>query len=205
MTHSHAHLRKARWLGVSPPVVLAGSLLVMLAGCIGSAPRENYYTLSAPPSSAPVAGATSPSIYVGPVSVPESVDRTPWVLRTSANQVEISDTHRWAEPLKTAIPRVLAEVLSRELGTQRVLASRQASNLPVDYRVAIEVQRFESSLDQGALIDAVWTIAPGAGGTTRSGRTVAREPAATRDYAGLAAAHSRALERIARDIAAAIK
>ena len=181
-----------------------GLLALVLSGCVSSGGKENYYTLAAPPFSAPAASATSPSIYVGPVSVPDSVDRTAMVLRTSANQVEISDAHRWAEPLKTAIPRVLAEVLSREMQTQRVLTSRQAATVPVDYRVALEVQRFESSLEQGALIDAVWTIAPSKG-AARTGRTVAQEPAPTRDIQGLAAAHSRALERIGRAIAAALR
>ena len=178
---------------------------LLLAGCAGNAPRENYYTLAAPVSSAPLATGVTPSIYVGPVSVPEAVDRTPLVLRTSANQVEISDTDRWAEPLKTAIPRVLADVISRELGTQRVMASRQASALPVDYRVAVEIQRFDSSLEQGATLDALWTITGPKGGATRSGRTVAQEPATTRDPAGIAAAHSRALARLGRDIAAALR
>lgn len=185
--------------------VTCALVAVVLAGCAGNAAKENYYTLAAPPSSAPLATGVTPSIYVGPVSVPEAVDRTPLVLRTSANQVEISDTDRWAEPLKTAIPRVLADVISRELGTQRVMASRQASALPVDFRVAVEIQRFESSLDEGASLDALWTITGPKAAAPRSGRTMAQEPATTRDPAGIAAAHSRALARLGRDIAAALR
>lgn len=180
------------------------SLLAALAGC-GSSPKENFYTLSGPQTPLPAASASSISVFVGPVTVPESVDRTAMVLRTGPNEVEIDDTHRWAEPLKSAIPRVIAETLMRELGTPRVMASRGGTPSPVDFRVAVEIQRFDSSLDQGATLDALWSVTPAKGGAARTGRTLAQEPSPVRSPAGIAAAHSRALERLARDIAAALR
>jgi uncharacterized lipoprotein YmbA len=166
--------------------------------------RESFYTLSSPAIAA-TAQSASPAIFVGPISVPEAVDRSSMVLRTGANQVEISEQYRWAEPLKSAIPRVIGDTLSRELGTSRVLTSRSAAALPVDYRVAIEIQRFDSSLASGAEVDAVWTITRVEGGSRRSGRSRVVEPAASPDAGALAAAHSRALERIGREIAAALR
>lgn len=179
--------------------VIAG----LLAVACGTTAKENFYTLSSPPSALPAGSPSAMSVYVGPVSVPESVDRTPMVLRTGASQVEIDDLHRWVEPLKTAIPRALAEMLMRELGTPRVLAGRASGAAP-DYRVAVDVQRFESSLTDGATLDAAWTVTP-AQGPARSGRTLAQEPLPTRDHAGIAAAHRRALEKLAKDLAAAIR
>lgn len=189
-----------------PRALTACACAALLAAC-GTAPRESFYTLSAlegAPAAAPPAAAAAIAIGVGPVVVPESVDRTPMVVRTGPNEVDIDDFHRWAEPLKTAIPRVLAENLSRELGTPRVLASR-AGNVAVDFRVAVEIQRFDSSFQDGATIDALWTITPTKGGTARTGRTLAKEPAAAATYAAVAAAHSRALARIAAEIAAAMR
>jgi uncharacterized lipoprotein YmbA len=176
---------------------------LLLAAC-GSTPKETFYTLSPPPAALPTASASAVSVYVGPVTVPEAVDRTPMVLRTGASQVEIDDLHRWVEPLKTGIPRALAEMLMAELGTPRVLAGRGAAGASPDYRVAIDVQRFESSLADGATLDAAWTVTP-ARGAARSGRTLAQEGLAARDHGGIAAAHRRALERLAKDIAAAIR
>ena len=178
----------------------------ILAACGGAPVHESFYTLSLPASGgAAMPSSASPAIFVGPVSVPEAVDRTQMVLRTGANEVEISEQYRWAEPLKNAIPRVIGETLSRELGTSRVLTSRSAAALPVDYRVAIEVQRFDSSFADGATVDALWTISAKDGSAPRAGRTVAREPDRTHDAAGIAAAHARALERVATDIANAIR
>ena len=191
------------WLAIAVAAFLVGAC----GG--GAAVRESFYTLSAPAGATPAgttAATSNVSIFVGPVSVPESVDRTQMVLRTGANEVEVSEQYRWAEPLKSAIARVIAETLTRELGTQRVLTSRSAAALAVDYRVAIELQRFDSSLTDGATIDALWTITPAAsrGGAVRTGRTRVTEPASG-DPASLAAAHSRALDRVGRDIAAALR
>lgn len=175
----------------------------LLAAACGSAPKDSFYTLGG--EAAPMAAsAGGVSLYVGPVSIPEDVDRTPLVMRTGPHQVEILDQHRWAEPLKSAIPRVLAEGLMRALGTPRVFAARQGATQPVDYRVAVEVRRFESSLESGAALDAVWTVTA-AKGATRSGRSVLAEPAASRDLQAVAAAHTRLLGRLAEEIAAGVK
>lgn len=183
----------------------AAALALALAACGAPAPKEQFFTLAAPnPGVAPPNGE-HPSVFVGPVAVPEGVDRSQMVLRTGRNEVDVSDDFRWAEPLRSAVPRVIAETLSRELGSSRVLSSRMAAGTPVDYRVAIEVQRFDSSLGDGATIDALWTVTAAAGARTRNGRSVEHEPATSRDPGAVAAAHGRALERVARAIAGAIR
>jgi uncharacterized lipoprotein YmbA len=180
------------------------ALAVVLAACVGApAPKEQYFTLSSPNPGVAPPTSDSPSIYVGPVTVPEAVDRPSMVLRTSPNQVDVSDDYRWAEPLRNAIPRVIGDVLSRELGTSRVLTSRTASATPVDIRVAIEVQRFDSSLTDGTTIDAVWSVKDVANGKTRNGRSVIHEALPSSGPAGVAAAHSLGLENLGRQIGAA--
>ena len=182
--------------------VLAAALL---AAACGSSPKLNYYTVVPEPATG-AAAATSAglSVFVGPVTIPEDVDRTAMVVRTGPNQVEIRDGDRWSEPLKSAIPRALSEHLMRELGTNRVYASRQGASSPADMRVAVEIRRFESSLEGGATIDALWTVTP-AKGAARSGRSVITEAAGSRDPAGIAAAHSRALARLAGELAVALR
>jgi uncharacterized lipoprotein YmbA len=140
--------------------------------------------------------------------VPEAVDRNAMVIRTGPNRVEIDDANRWVEPLKAAIPRVLAEDLRRELATDRVTSGRSGPNAP-DFLVTVDVQRFESSLDAGATLEAAWTVTPAGAtastGARKSGRTAVTEPLPSRDAAGIAAAHSRALARMSGEIAAAIR
>jgi uncharacterized lipoprotein YmbA len=173
---------------------------MLLAAC-GSTPKERYYTLSfaEPPEAVTPLAIT---VAIATVTLPDAVDRTPMVVRTGPNQVDIDDFNRWAEPLKSAIPRAIAGNLARELGNARVTSGRHAS-ANADYRVAIDVRRFESSFNEGATLEAAWTVT-GKAGSPFAGTTVAREAAPSADYAGIAAAHSRALDRLAREIAAAI-
>ena len=89
--------------------LVAAAGMTLLAAC-GSTPKESYYTLAAPAMEA--ASSAAMTVHVGLAGLPEAVDRNPMVVRTGPNQVDIDDFHRWAEPLKAAIPRVLAANLA---------------------------------------------------------------------------------------------
>lgn len=180
-------------------------LVVLAAGC-GTSPAARFYTLSATPASAPAAPAADVSVVVGPVTVPVAVDRPQIVVAVNTNQVLLDEFNRWASPLGSTIARVVAENLTTLLGTPRVGLSAQAlSAAGVDFRAAIEVQRFESALGEAATLDAVWTVSRDADGRARTGRTLAREAVPDKSYDALAAAHSRALARLSRDIADAVR
>ncbi|HUL95731.1 MAG TPA: PqiC family protein [Usitatibacter sp.] len=185
---------------------MLGAMAALALAACGSPPAAiDFYSLTASPPAPPAAGAASFSVHVGPVTVPDGVDRPQMVVRLSDNRVDIDDQHRWAEPLRDAIPRALADDLARELGTPRVMTSRQSATLDFDYRVAVDIQHFESSYADGAYEDVLWTLRGAKGREPRVGRTTVREPAASGDAAGVAAAHGRALQRVAHDIAAAIR
>ena len=116
----------------------------------------------------------------------------------------MDEFNRWAAPLNDAIAQAVAGDLVKLLGTPNVAAAPMGNFDPA-YRVTIDVQRFDSVRGQAALIEAVWTVHKTAGGATRSGRTVAREPVQGDGFDALAAAHSRAIAKISGDIAAAIR
>ena len=181
-------------------VVFAASVL---AAC-GSSPAPRLYTLDASAPGAQGVAASALSVYIGPVVVPESVDRPQLVVRTGANEVVVLDGHRWAEPLKVAIGRVLASKLSRDLGTPHVGAFPGAALSDAAFRVQVDVQRFESVPESAVVLEAIWSVRRTAGGATTSGRTVATESAAG-NYEAIPLAHARALEALSRDIAAAIR
>lgn len=186
-------------------LAILAALAATACSLVGGATKESFYVLSGPESPPPAASADALSIYVGPVAVPESVDRWPMVLHNSANAVDLTEEHRWAEPVKTAIPRVVAEHLMRLLNTTRVMSSRIGTSLDVDYRVALEVQRFDSSLRDGATVEVLWTITGKRAGGVRSGHSLVREATTAPTPEGVAAAHSRALAHVAADIAAAMR
>ena len=172
------------------------------AGC-GSTPPSRFYTLSA--ANAPATTPSKLSVAVGPVSVPAVVDRPQIVVTTGPNQVRLEEFNRWASPLQNNIARVVAENLVSMLGTPRVTLSSQTLSVDADYRAVIEVQGFQSSLGEAASLDAVWTVGRTKDGKAETGRTTVREAVQEKNYDALAAAHSRALARLSRDIADAVR
>jgi uncharacterized lipoprotein YmbA len=85
------------------------------------------------------------------------------------------------------------------------VAVSSLANFKATYRVAIDVQRFDSIPGQTALLEAVWTVRRIADGETHSGKTTARESVQGSGFDALAAAHSRAIAKMSGDIAAAIR
>jgi uncharacterized lipoprotein YmbA len=180
------------------------ALFVTLGGCAGSPPSQ-FYTLSAAaaPSATPVA-PIGYAVVVGPAAMPESVDRPQLVLRLSDNRVRIVEQARWAEPLASAIPAVIAEELARLLNSSRVLAyPRTPENF--DYQVLLEVLHFDSVLDDAATLEVVWTLRPSQGGESVFGRTLVHERVDGAGLEALVAAHSRALRAVSAEIAATIR
>ena len=177
--------------------------VVALAACGCSTKPARFYTLDST-STSDGAPLSHTAVTVGPVTVPASVDQPEFVVQVASNRVELDEFNRWAAPLNDSIARAVAGDLSVLLGTPDVATSPMANFVPT-YSVTINVQRFESTRNQGALLDAVWAVHQTTGGAMRSGRTVAQEAAQGDSYDALAAAHSRALARMSGDIATAIR
>jgi len=175
-----------------------------LAGC-GTSPTPHYYTLSVDTAAASAAARAQPSVAVGMVTLPEAVDRPQLVVRTGANQVRIEEYHRWAGPLKTELPRVLAGNLVRATGNPRIYAYPESASLATHYRLLVDFQRFDGAPGGEAAIDALWTIAAANGDVVRTGRASVREPVAGTSYADLAATYSRALAKLSGEIAGTLK
>jgi uncharacterized protein len=192
------------WIGLS--------LALLAVGC-GTPPKEYFYTLSDYTSgdytlgdlATGDAGGSNYSVAIAPVSVPEDVDRPQMVVRAGGHRVEMSELHRWAEPLKSEIPRVLAVHLRRALRTARIATADQSASLDADYRIAVDVQRFESILGERVTIEALWSVRAAQGGRARTGRSFVSEPARGPDHEALAAAHGRALAQMAGELAGAIR
>jgi uncharacterized lipoprotein YmbA len=178
-------------------------LFLMLVGC-GTTPNPRFYALTsapAPPSSA----SSTMTVSVGPVTIPAAVDRPQIVLTVGPNRVRLEEFDRWAAPLQNDIARAVAANLVAALGTSRVMLASAPVTAIVDYRAIIEIQQFESTLGQAALLDAVWAVVRTKDGKSQTGRTTARESTSDGGFDALAAAHSRALGRLSQDLANAMR
>jgi uncharacterized lipoprotein YmbA len=180
-----------------------GALALALLACACSTTQQpRYYTLEPLPA-ADAVPATRVSVLVEPVAVPAEVDRQQIVRTTQANEVAIEDLHRWASPLQDNVAAVLADDLSARLGTRDVATSPEI-RAAWGYRVNVEIREFRSRLGADARLGASWSVRR-ADGATQTGFSSVREAAAGSDFAALAAAHSRALWRLAGEISDAIR
>jgi len=195
--------------------VFAACLALATAGCSRS-PRVTFYTLEpaaavpSAPTAAPAAPAVAPlaaplTVAVGPVTLPEIVDRPQFVVRAAANRVDILEEQRWAEPLRSEIPRVIAGDLGRLLGSSRVLSYLENAGSNAEFRVLLDIERFEASPGKGVTVVAAWSLHKAAGGAARTGRSRVHEPAAGEGCDPLVAAYGRALLAVSADLAQAIR
>ncbi len=178
--------------------------MLMLVGC-ASSPQAKFYTLAAVPPSEHVKTASPIVITIDSVTVPALIDRPQIVVRVDATQVRIDEFARWADPLKSQIPRVVAADLAQSVQGALVSTYPQPANDAQTYHVWLDVQSFESALGDMASIDVLWSVRSPKPGAVVSGRTVAHESAQAQGYDGLVDAHSRALATVSGDIAGAIR
>ncbi len=190
-------------------VLNLGLLLVLLLGC-ASSPRSRFYLLSpletADPQIKPLEGERCLSIGIGPIRIPDYLDRPQIVTRGGANEIVLAEFDRWAEPVKENLIRTLAKNLSALLCTDTIAFFPWRGGIPIDYRIEMEVLRLEGSLGGNVSLEAWWVIFNGDGKKMLfSKKSDITEAAGGEDYRSLVAAKSRALGRLCRDIASAIK
>ncbi len=188
----------------------AGLLLALLApllpaGC-ARAPAPQLYVLDSPASTGRIGADNGPVVGIAPLALPRYLDRPQIVTRDGINRLSASDSHMWAEPVALGAARVLGNSLAAALGSSRVYRLPARHPVTLDWRVEIEIDRFEGGRDAAVTLEARWSLF----------EADARTPAATRlsrievapdgpDHAALVAAHTRALERLGTEIAAAIE
>ncbi|MBM4309422.1 MAG: membrane integrity-associated transporter subunit PqiC [Deltaproteobacteria bacterium] len=187
-----------------------GIAVVLCASACSSSPDSRFYMLAPMQEaavSAPVAAdQTRVSLCVGPVLVPGYLDRLPVCVRESAHEVTFAEFHRWAESLEDGIGRVLLGNLAQLLDTARIDLFPWKSPAPADYQVRIMLIRFDGAPGEQAVLKALWSISA-AGQERPVFETISAivEPVDSGTYEALVEAQNRALERLSREIAAAIQ
>ena len=186
--------------------VLTLLILAWLGTTLGCAsPRERLYTLT---GSEPPAVVTAPTLHVvlGPVTIPPAVDRPQLVVRQSAVRLAALEQERWAEPLREAVPRVLADSMRSHLRNASVTSQTMAAPRP-DVRVIVELTRFEAIAGEAVIIEAHWWLRSQDAKGGSEGTSVASIPVHGRsqDYDAVVAAEAAGLAQIGADLSRAIE
>jgi uncharacterized lipoprotein YmbA len=182
-----------------------GLCLLLLVGCAGNAPSR-YYVLSPLTGESKVTPEEScVSVGIGPIKLPEYVNRPQVVTRTTPNELVLSYFDLWAEPLSDSVPRTLAEDVARLLCTKEVVLFPWRPSQVPDYRVEVELLRMDGVLGRTVSLEAWWSVSYGAEKARVTRKSSYSEPATGQDYENLVQAHSRALAALSRDIVGALK
>lgn len=181
-----------------------------VTGCTGTSAHSRFYTLHALGDEDATQGVSASthtlSVAVGPVEIPDYLDRSQIVTRSSPNELKLAQFDRWAGSLKEDIVRVLSENLTRLLSRNGGSVSSWESCAASDYRVALYIRRFDIMSKGNVLINARWDII-GKDGVEilLTSESSAEDPIADETYSAKAAAMSRALGKLSRDIAEGIR
>jgi uncharacterized lipoprotein YmbA len=189
-------------------LLAAAALAAMAPACSALSPQADntkYFVLSPigvkEPRPAPGLDLV---VGVGPLTIPDQLEHQ-LVTRLSAEEIAISDTDRWGEPLHEGFSRALRQNLITLLGTQRVVTYPWAPSSPPDLTVEIEILEFERTASGTAELSARWSIERGRErerllvNQTRVS-TAIRRPDARAAVAALSASVAQLSRQIAADI-----
>jgi uncharacterized lipoprotein YmbA len=184
-------------------LIVAVIMPIALLGC-GTTPASKYYLLSAEASSFPE--GASPSLGVGPIEIPEYLNRNALIYSREGNRLHIANFERWAEPLDSSIGRVVRLNLASLLNTQNIQVYPWSDSERPEYALEVNVINMDANDEQARLV-AEWRIY-----TPKSRETIARKisnlsynmPAGPATAAEVAPAYSKLLLQLSEIIAAEI-
>ncbi len=183
---------------MTTPSVLAIVAALALTAC--STP-ETYYRLSADgplPSK-----ANGIALGVGPVILPDYIDRGELVFQSQDHRFEIPYEHRWVGSLRETTTLVLGTNLARRLDTGNLHLYPWDPAAPVRYQVQVNVRQFHAVSGGDAILQAAWRIEDKEGDATILRKSAnLTEPVRGDGYEAVVAAESRLLAQLADAIAA---
>jgi len=137
-------------------LVLSG--VVFMSGC-GTVQKSDFYQLDEPTNHALTGVEKGPIIGLGPIQLPEYINRPQIITRNSAHHLNVSEFNRWVEPLNDSIMRMLVINLSNNLNSNRVYwIPRVERQFPLELRVAVDIGRFDGQLGKKVTLESRWSI-----------------------------------------------
>ena len=194
-----------------PTYITITFLSLALTGCLGGpSPPTNFYMLSplTPPQAGTAPKTEQARAHIGleTVVMAEYLNRNEIVLNLDNTIYQLAEFDQWAEPLNDNMTRVLEENLTNMLRDDSIevfLVSE--SSIPFDYRLEVDVLRLDGNLGNQVTLVAQWALLEAEeDDLIVMRRSAFQEQTADITYKGLVMAKSRTVEKLSRDMAAAI-
>ena len=183
--------------------------VLLVTGCIGrKSPEVTYYSLLTMEQMGevqPVSSHPEIKLGIGPITIPASLKRSQVATRVQGNQYAFDEFNRWAGVLEKDITAVVGDNLGVLLGVEKIGFFPWMHYFTPSYRVVIDFQRFDGSLDGEAVLGARWAVADAEGKEFLAGdKIVLRQPLQEASYAALVKAESLLVAELSKKIAGEI-
>lgn len=208
-----------RFWAVSQSVVRAGKAMlrilfrpitkvvavIVLAGCINT-PLPDYYVLTAERGSAGVSVALADlALGLGPITIPETINRPNIVTPLDSNQLEVAEYHRWSEPLIDNISRVVITNVADRLGVNKIYAYPWLGN-KIDYQVKVDVLQMIGTPAGSVYLQVRWQLLTGEKPRQLLETRISeyRQAVNGEGYSAMVSAYSRAIAALSDEISTAL-
>ena len=184
---------------------LLPALLVLALAACGSSSPVRYFTLQPIDTEFQQDTENAVMLGLGPLRMPEYLNRSQLVLRGDSSEILVDEFHRWSEPLNKSILRIVAADVDNLLEDVVVVEFPFDSHVrnQVEYRLLGDVSRFDADSTGRIVLDVQWGITSIKGDSVVSVRRYryqaqAADPA---DPGAVVVAMNDALAQFSRDIA----
>lgn len=188
---------------------LVACLIYLLTGCFGTSMPTRFYTLSPPENRI----GPAPTVYdavlaVGPVNIPDYLDRRQIVSRTGQNGIVLAEFDQWGGPLEDEITRVLVTGIAERMASLHIAVMfgkfPAMADTGRDFRIPVKLSRFDGARGGKVVLNAVWGAVEKR--DKREKYLFTQESAITEDvtgdsYEALVAAMGRAVGKLGREMA----
>ena len=130
---------------------------LFVAGC-GSSPPVDYYTLTPIYGTGSADAAGAKVLGFGPLNIPGYLARPQLVTKKSGGAVNVDEFNRWAEPLDSALPRIVATNVDQLLDSVVVVTFPYTARITTDYRLIGRVIRFDADQSGQAVLEVQWGV-----------------------------------------------
>ena len=182
-------------------------LTFLIFSCAKSSKPVEYYMLDASgglDNNQTLKGDEGPMIGLGPIRLPEYLDRFQMVVAVSENKYKLIDGHRWAEKLDQNISLALFKTLPSQLGTDRMIRYPWPQRPGVDFQVKIDILELNVDQDGQSQLVAQWSI-KSKDKTILNKRSTFTAQASTTDIDKMVQAQSECLTKLGQEIVVNLK
>lgn len=180
-------------------------VLVFLSAC-GTTPKSNFYQFNELVNPSLTGVEKGNIIGIGPIQIPEYINRPQIVTRNSAYELNVSEFHRWVEPLKENITRTLVINISNNLQSNRVYwMPREDRQYPLDIRIAIDIGRFDGRMGGEVLLESRWSIFDKNNKAVLTRVSLIKQAVNGQDYESMVIAMNKVLRQLGKEISLAAR